>query len=283
MRVLFRDSAFCSTAWRLIMGEGNLAFAAEHFPADATPRMRQLFNDSAVQIEYEVDGWDALITIPGVLRDAVHGPLRDVYLRLEPTVGDEFPAILRTLKSKFEPTFGEWRALIIDRFGAEGASLDDVKRIFEPNDISVLTVEEIRAAMPQAEPIPFGRAGATDVIPGSTMTLTALERAIDLVALRGYAIDLGEIPLDDARTHAMLGRGETVGIFQLESSRMRKALVSTPPSRFEDLTALVVKFADRGFNKSHAAAYALLAYWTAFFKAHYPVELFAASNGAVKP
>ena len=36
-------------------------------------------------------------------------------------------------------------------------------------------------------------------------------------------------------------------------------------------------FAGYGFNKSHAAAYALVAYQTAFFKANYPVEFFAAS------
>ena len=40
---------------------------------------------------------------------------------------------------------------------------------------------------------------------------------------------------------------------------------------------LVAKFAGYGFNKSHAAAYALVAYQTAYFKAHYPVEFLAAS------
>src|SRR5690606_1502792 len=40
---------------------------------------------------------------------------------------------------------------------------------------------------------------------------------------------------------------------------------------------LVDKFAGYGFNKSHAAAYALVAYQTAWFKANHPVEFFAAS------
>ena len=40
---------------------------------------------------------------------------------------------------------------------------------------------------------------------------------------------------------------------------------------------LIDKFAGYGFNKSHAAAYALLAYQTAWLKAHYPEEFFAAS------
>ncbi|MDX1975443.1 MAG: DNA polymerase III subunit alpha [Rickettsiales bacterium] len=40
---------------------------------------------------------------------------------------------------------------------------------------------------------------------------------------------------------------------------------------------LIAKFAEYGFNKSHAAAYALIAYQTAFLKANYPVEFMAAS------
>src|SRR5271169_2846464 len=214
-------------------------------------------------------------------------------------------------------------------------------------------------------------------------TLTVLKRAVDLIARRGEAIDLGKIPLDDSRTYAMLGRGETVGVFQVESGGMRKALVDMRADRFEDLIALVAlyrpgpmaniptycarklgqekpdyihpmiepvlsetygviiyqeqvmqiaqtlsgyslgeadmlrramgkkikkemdaqrarfvdgavergltrakadeifdllaKFADYGFNKSHAAAYALIAYWTGWFKANHPAEFLAAS------
>ena len=40
---------------------------------------------------------------------------------------------------------------------------------------------------------------------------------------------------------------------------------------------LLERFADYGFNKSHAAAYALVAYQTAYMKANYPVEFLAAS------
>jgi len=40
---------------------------------------------------------------------------------------------------------------------------------------------------------------------------------------------------------------------------------------------LIAKFAEYGFNKSHAAAYALIAYQTAYMKAHFPVEFLAAS------
>jgi DNA polymerase III subunit alpha len=48
-------------------------------------------------------------------------------------------------------------------------------------------------------------------------------------------------------------------------------------SHAKDIFALVDKFAGYGFNKSHAAAYALIAYQTAWLKVNYPVEFFAAS------
>lgn len=45
----------------------------------------------------------------------------------------------------------------------------------------------------------------------------------------------------------------------------------------DEIFDLLAKFADYGFNKSHAAAYALVAYQTAYLKANYPVEFLAAS------
>ncbi len=214
-------------------------------------------------------------------------------------------------------------------------------------------------------------------------TLTVLETAVKLIRRRGVDIDLARIPYDDEKTYAMLSRGEVVGVFQVESAGMRKALIGMKPDRIEDLIALVAlyrpgpmeniptynarkhgeeetasihpkidhlvketqgvivyqeqvmqiaqelagyslgeadllrramgkkiraemdmqrerfvtgavergvgkpqadfifdllaKFADYGFNKSHAAAYAVVSYQTAYLKAHYPVEFLAAS------
>jgi DNA polymerase-3 subunit alpha len=214
-------------------------------------------------------------------------------------------------------------------------------------------------------------------------TLTVLETAVKLIRRRGVDIDLAKLPLDDQKTYQMLSRGEVVGVFQVESAGMRKALIGMKPDRIEDIIALVAlyrpgpmeniptynarkhkeeeiasihpmidhlvaetqgvivyqeqvmqiaqelsgyslgeadllrramgkkiraemdaqrvrfvegavkngltkqqadfifdllaKFADYGFNKSHAAAYAVVSYQTAYLKAHYPVEFLAAS------
>jgi len=214
-------------------------------------------------------------------------------------------------------------------------------------------------------------------------TLTVLDTAVKLIARRGIDVDLAKVPLDDPATYALLAKGETVGVFQLESTGMRKAIADIKPDRFEDIIALVAlyrpgpmanipvygarkqgletpdymhpllepvlketfgiivyqeqvmqiaqilsgyslgeadllrramgkkikaemdtqrvrfvdgalkqgltrehadtifdllaKFADYGFNKSHAAAYALVAYHTAYLKANHPVEFLAAT------
>lgn len=47
----------------------------------------------------------------------------------------------------------------------------------------------------------------------------------------------------------------------------------------EEIYDLIVKFADYGFNKAHAAAYGLVSYYTAYFKANYPLEFMAATLG----
>src|SRR5207344_334261 len=51
--------------------------------------------------------------------------------------------------------------------------------------------------------------------------------------------------------------------------------------RANDLFDLMEKFAGYGFNKSHAAAYALVAYQTAYMKAHHPAAFMAANLSAV--
>jgi DNA polymerase-3 subunit alpha len=54
-------------------------------------------------------------------------------------------------------------------------------------------------------------------------------------------------------------------------------LSDIPAKQANELFDLIDKFAGYGFNKSHAAAYALLAFQTAWMKAHYPEEFYAAS------
>ncbi len=73
-------------------------------------------------------------------------------------------------------------------------------------------------------------------------TLTVLDLAVKLVRRRGIELDLTTVPLDDTKTYEMLTRGETVGVFQVESAGMRRALIDMRPDRFEDLIVLVALY-----------------------------------------
>jgi DNA polymerase III subunit alpha len=58
----------------------------------------------------------------------------------------------------------------------------------------------------------------------------------------GAPIDITTIPLDDAATYALLGRGDATGVFQFESAGMRDALRQVRPTEFDDLVALVALY-----------------------------------------
>ena len=215
-------------------------------------------------------------------------------------------------------------------------------------------------------------------------TLSVLKEGQRLLKQRGVEVEFASLSWDDPAVYELLQRGDTVGVFQLESEGMRRTLAQVRPSNFGDIIALVAlyrpgpmdniplfgdrkngrvpiacphpllepilketygifvyqeqvmeaaqvlagytlggadllrramgkkiksemdaqraifvegcgktnhipaakanelfdlidKFAGYGFNKSHAAAYALVAYHTAWLKAHHPAEFFAAS------
>ena len=73
-------------------------------------------------------------------------------------------------------------------------------------------------------------------------TLTVLQQAIDLIKRKGIDLALNDIPLECEETFAMLGEGEAVGLFQLESSGMREVLKGLKPDRFEDIIAVVALY-----------------------------------------
>ncbi len=214
-------------------------------------------------------------------------------------------------------------------------------------------------------------------------TLTVIDKAQKLINENKTKFNIEKIDYDDQKVYELLSSGKTVGLFQLESSGMKDALINMKPNRLEDIIALVAlyrpgpmsnipiyneckngkrtpdylhpkleqilkptygviiyqeqvmqiaqvlsgftpgeadilrramgkkkraelekqkqrfvegaykkgiskdiaagiflkiePFAEYGFNKSHAAAYAVIAYQTAFLKTYYPHEFFVAS------
>src|SRR5438270_1974867 len=73
-------------------------------------------------------------------------------------------------------------------------------------------------------------------------TLTVLDVAIKLLKPRDIHVDLATLPIDDAESYQMLARGDVVGVFQVESQGMRRALIDMRPDRFEDIIALVALY-----------------------------------------
>jgi len=61
-------------------------------------------------------------------------------------------------------------------------------------------------------------------------------------ATRGVQVDIDDLPLDDPRTYELLARGDSIGVFQLESPPMRALMRSLAPTEFEDVAALVALY-----------------------------------------
>lgn len=70
-------------------------------------------------------------------------------------------------------------------------------------------------------------------------TLTVLGKAVDLLQKGGSDISLETIPMEDQRAFELLQRGETAGVFQLESGTTARMTVDVAPSSFNDLVALM--------------------------------------------
>ncbi|OGY59545.1 MAG: hypothetical protein A3B23_01135 [Candidatus Colwellbacteria bacterium RIFCSPLOWO2_01_FULL_48_10] len=74
-------------------------------------------------------------------------------------------------------------------------------------------------------------------------TLTIIEETIRLLReTRNIEIEISKIPLDDKKTFELLQRVETIGVFQYESTGMRRYMKGIKPTDIEDLTVLVALY-----------------------------------------
>ncbi|UCG55174.1 MAG: DNA polymerase III subunit alpha, partial [Dehalococcoidia bacterium] len=73
--------------------------------------------------------------------------------------------------------------------------------------------------------------------------LTILSRAKEIIKKNcNVDVDLHNIPLDDRETFGLLSAGETIGVFQLEGSGMRRYIKELKPSTFSDIAAMVALY-----------------------------------------
>ena len=73
-------------------------------------------------------------------------------------------------------------------------------------------------------------------------TLTVINKTVSLLKEKKIKLDINKIKLDDQEIFKLLSSGHTVGLFQLESTGMRDALVNMKPNKFEDIIALVALY-----------------------------------------
>ena len=74
-------------------------------------------------------------------------------------------------------------------------------------------------------------------------TLTVIRNALNFIKeSHSIAININDLPLDDPETYQLLMKGETDGVFQLESSGMKDLLVNFKPDHIEDVIALIAAY-----------------------------------------
>ncbi len=90
---------------------------------------------------------------------------------------------------------------------------------------------------------PLGEIGLLKMDFLGLKTLTVIQSAIDLLAQRtGETLKAEQFPVDDAKTYELLNRGDTVGVFQLESTGMRELVRRVGIDRIEDLIAMIALY-----------------------------------------
>ncbi len=73
-------------------------------------------------------------------------------------------------------------------------------------------------------------------------TLTVIDEAVKLIRGEGKSINLATLDFNDRRTFELLQRGETVGVFQLESAGMRDVCIQIKPEKLEHIIALIALY-----------------------------------------
>ena len=65
---------------------------------------------------------------------------------------------------------------------------------------------------------------------------------INIKRNQGLDLDLSALTLDDLKTFELLGKGETLGVFQLDGGPMRALLRQMAPDSFEDISAVIALY-----------------------------------------
>jgi DNA polymerase-3 subunit alpha len=180
-----------------------------------------------------------------------------------------------------------YKGLTSGVFQFESSGMRDVLRRYQPNSIEDLTALN---ALYRPGPIQGGmiddfierKHGRRKIeyelpelkeILQETLGVIVYQEQVMQVANRLAGYSLGEA---DLLRRAMGKKNAEEMAKQRERFVQGATQRGFPPKKIERIFDLMAQFAGYGFNKSHSAAYALLAYHTAYLKTHYPIEFMAA-------
>jgi len=92
---------------------------------------------------FETRGWDVVFTADA--HDELYGvrAVTTVALELKPSLGDDYPAVLRQMKANLRTGGADYSTLLLDQFVAAGATLDQVRAIFAADGIRVLALTDV--------------------------------------------------------------------------------------------------------------------------------------------
>ncbi|WP_221455756.1 DNA polymerase III subunit alpha [Saccharothrix tamanrassetensis] len=88
--------------------------------------------------------------------------------------------------------------------------------------------------------------------------LTTIDDALKNIELNGKgAVDITTVPLEDKKTYELLGRGDTLGVFQLDGGALRDLLRLMRPDNFEDVSAVIALYRPGPMGANSHTNYAL--------------------------
>ena len=110
-------------------------------------------------------------------------------------------------------------------------------------DILPLSRDKDKQVITQFEMKPMEEIGLLKMDFLGLKTLTVIQEAVEHIrANHGVVLDINKLPLDDKKTYDLLNRGDTIGVFQVESAGMRDTLRKIGLDRVEDLIAMIALY-----------------------------------------
>ncbi len=156
------------------------------------------------------------------------------------------------------------------------ADLAALNALYRPGALDAGTVEEYVRRRNGTSRVSYPLPEIADILEETLGILVYQEQVMRIAScVAGYSLaeaDLLRKAIGKKKKEIMAAEGERF---------LRRSIEhGTPKKKAQELWSLIEPFARYGFNKSHAVAYALVAYKTAYLKAHYPVDFLAATLSA---